>query len=639
MADKNSRHTRLWPLFASLLVATVFLAVGLPSRVLADIALDDENTAALYGDELIPVKTTFGRTPRLVSEVAENVTVITREDIARLQAQTLDDVLQYYSGVLPYPGRMPGDLSVPVVQGLPNRQCLVTLDGIPLNNLSDGVIDIGIMPVGFLERIEIVKGPAASVWGRSVGAVINLVTQEPEPDRPFSGRITGSLGSRNSGYGDVNLSGSSKETGSGYFLAASGHETKGFQKGIDGNGRGVYAKLTQKVGQKTDLSMLFGRSAVDRNLLYLPQGPPLPVRAENDGAAYFGISRVQHKLSSNVEIEAALYLYNLAVDNSVFNLAPVPPFLPVAGIKVQAQGVREETEGLQVAYKRNTSRYWLTVGVDATTSSLRNSDRSLAPPPKNSRTVSHPYSVAEYASGGYNLTPDLAMTASLRYDWYSQLDDTWSPNIGLIYKLDQQTVLRASYGYGYSLPTLSSGSSGFETLWRVQVGAETNHLPGVWLKTNAFYDRTSNVKLNLKFFDLGPEVNRNLTREGFEIEARTMPLFNISFGLGYTYTHIFNSDSGSDLAGMPRHHLLLSADYRLHGTDLMLVGRYVNWNSPAASDSLVWDLLLTQKMHSWDSGSISLKFGVHNIFSGSQYATPLFPNAPLRVDAGLQVLF
>lgn len=639
MPNNKSAHRRFWTLLIVQLGVLLLLAAALPLRAQAETAADDELTAAMYGDEMIPVRTTFGRLPRLLSEVAENVTVITREDIARLQAKTVDEVLRYYSGVLPYPNRMPSDLSVPVVQGLPNRQCLVTLDGIPLNNLSDGAIDIGVIPVGFLDRIEIVKGPAASVWGRSVGAVINLITQEPETDRPVSGRVTGSLGMRNSGYGDINLSGSSRKTGTGYFLAATAHQTDGFQKGINGEGRAVYAKLTQKLGSATTLSALFARSAVDRNFLYLPQGPPLPLRGANSGAAYFGIGRLQHKVSASAEIEAALYFYNLAVDNSIYNLVPIPGMLPVPGIKVQFQGVREETEGLQIAYKRNTSSYWLVLGVDATTNSLRNSDMSLAPPPRNTRAVSHPYSVAEYLSGGYNVTPQLTATASLRYDWYSQLDDTLCPSVGLIYKLDEQTVLRATYGYGHSLPTIASGSDRFETLWRVQVGAETNHLPGVWLKTNAFYDRTSNVKLNLKFFDQGPEINRNLTREGFEIEAKTAPLFNVTFGLGYTYTHIFNSDSDAELRGMPRHHLLLSGNYRVNGTDLMMVGHYVNWNSAAASDSLVWDLLLSQKLHSWAGGGMSLRFGAHNIFGGRQYASPVFPNTPLRVDGGLQVEF
>lgn len=636
MIKAKTSHNLNARLIAASFAIIVFTLAWTPFHAAAESVSDDELTAAMYGDTVTPPKTTFGRSPRLLSEIAENVTVISKEDIARLQAQTIDDVFQYYPGILPYPSRMSSDLSVPMLQGLPNRQTLVTLDGIPLNNLSDGAVDIGIIPVGFLERIEIVKGPASSVWGRSVGAVINLVTQEPEKNRPVSGRITGSLGTRQTGYGDINLSGGSEKSGTGYFLAATGRQTSGFQKGIDGHGRSIYAKLTQELGIKTDLSALFARTAADRNFLYLPQQN---VRGTNEGAAYFGIARLRHRLSSSSDLDASLYFYNLSVDNTFYNLGPMPPFIPISGVKVQSQGIREEIEGLQLAYKKNSSDYWLTIGIDASTSSLRNSDFSLAPPPKNNRKVSHPYNIAEYISGGYTLTKDLTLTASFRYDWYSKLDGTYSPNLGAIYKLDDKTILRATYGYGYSLPTISSGSRTFETLWRIQAGAETNHIPGVWLKANAFYDRTRNVKLQLKFFDQSTEVNKDLTREGFEIEAKTIPVFNTSFGLGYSYTHIFNTDSGSDIPGLPRHHLILNTLYRAHDTDALLVARYINWNNKTAKDSLIWDLLITKKIHLWETGDISLQFSVRNIFGGEQSSTPTFPNPPLRVNGGIQVTF
>lgn len=636
MTKIKSSHNLHVRFIANSIAIITSILTWMPMCASADSVYDDELTAALYDDIVTPPKTTFGRSPRLLSEVAENVTVITKEDIARLQAQTIDDVFQFYPGIQPYPSRMSSDLSVPMLQGLPNRQTLVTLDGIPLNNLSDGAVDIGIIPVGFLERIEIVKGPASSVWGRSVGAVINLVTQEPEKNRPVSGRITASLGTKQTGYGDLNLSGSNERSGTGYFLAATGRQTRGFQKGIDGNGRSVYAKLTQELGAKTDLSALFARTASDRNFLYLPQQN---VRGTNEGAAYFGIARLRHRHSSSSELDASIYFYNLSVDNNFYNLGPIPPFIPVSGVKVQSQGIREEIEGLQLAYKKNSSHYWLTTGIDASTSSLRNSEFSLAPPPKNDRKVSHPDNIAEYMSFGLMPTNNFTFTLSFRHDWYSNLDSTYSTNAGVIFKLDDKTILRATYGNGYSLPTTSSGSNSFEKLWRVQTGVETNHIPGVWLKTNAFYDQTSNIKLQLKFFDQSPETTKDLTRRGFEVEAKTIPVLNTSLGLGYTYTHIFNTDNDSDIPGLPRHHLLLNTHYKAHGTDALLVARYINWNNKSAKDSLIWDLLITQKIQSWDTGNISLQFGVRNIFGGEQSSTPTFPNPPLRVNGGIQVTF
>jgi len=595
----------------------------------------DEQTAILLGDTVIPT-TTFGRAPRLVNQVAENVTVITREEINRLQAHCLSDVLMYFPGVLPFPMRMQADLSVPMVQGLPNRQTLITLDGIPLNNGSDGVVDMGLLPIGFLDRIEIVKGPAASVWGRSVGAVINLVTQEPANDRFVSGQITGSLGTKQSEYGDIQLSGSSPSTGTGYFLAATGNKTQGFQPGINGEGHSYYGKLTQHLGQQTDISGLFAITSSKRNIINLPDQN---VRGDNAATSYFSIGKIHHQFSPGSNFEAQLYAYNLKVDNRFFNLQSIPNILPVAGIKVQSQGIREETEGLQLSYKKSASKYWFTLGIDGSISSLRNTNFSLAPPQHDTHSIKHPYNVAEYLSVGLQLTDNLTITGSYRYDWYSLFTNTHSPSIGLIYKLTDKTLLRATYGYGYSLPTASSGTKEFETLWRAQIGAETTDIPFLWFKINAFYDRTKNVNLQLKFFDNSPEVNRALTREGFEIETKTTPILNTSFGLGYTYAHIFNTDTESDITGLPRHHMILSANYRAHGTDASLYGRYINWNSSSSKDALVWDFLLSQRFFSWQTGNANLMFSARNIFNAAQYVSHEFPNPPLRIDAGFQVNF
>jgi len=595
----------------------------------------DKEAALLFGDTIIPI-TTFGRQVRPVNQVAENVTVITKEDIDRLQAHSLGDVLQFFPGVLAYPFRYSNDLSVPMVQGLPNRQTLVTYDGIPLNNGSDGLVDIGTVPVRGLERIEIVKGPAASVWGRSVGAVINLVTKEPDRTRVLSGQIAGTLGTNQSGYGDVAFSGFFPKTGTGYYIGATANQTKGFQEGIDGEGRAVYAKITQDIGSKTDITGLFARSLVNRNFLYQPSQN---ISGSNEPALLIGIGKLNHRFSPGSVLEATMYLYDLRVDSNIYNLNPVPPFLPVSGILLQTQGLREEIEGVQLAYTRSAKNYWVTFGVDSSIGSLRNSDFRLGLPPDYKRANRYVYNVAEYLSAGYNFTSTLTLTGSYRYDWYNYLDDTHSTNVGLIYKLTDKTLFRVTYGNGVSLPTLSSGSSKFETLWRTQVGVETNDMRFLWLKLNGFYDKTSNVKLQFQPFDTSPELNRSLTREGFEIEVKTLPLLNTTFGLGYTYAHIFNTDFGTDIQGLPRHHLILSANYRAHGTDASLYARYINWNSPSARDQVVWDFLLSQRLFAWETGNANLTFNALNITNASQQSSPLFTNPPLRVNAGFNVNF
>jgi vitamin B12 transporter len=623
-----------WKLLFTL-IATILLCRG--SLLHAEENIEpshEEETAALFGDSVIPV-TTFGRQPRLINQVAENVTIITREDIKRLQAHTLGDALQFYPGVLAYPFRNSNDLSVPMIQGLPNRQALVIMDGVPLNNGSDGIMDINALPAASLERIEIVKGPAASVWGRSVGAVINLVSIDPNKERKLSGKIIGSLGTKQSEFGAVDVSGYFPETGTGYHLGSTGNHTNGFQKGIDGSGSSHYTKITQDIGPHTDLTGVFAWSQVDRNIIYTPEQN---VRGTSKGTVYFGTGKLHHEFSPGSDFEAQIYAVSAQIDTKFYNLNAIPFVLP-AGIQVQTQGIREETEGIQLSYKKSASKYWFTIGVDASQGSLRNSNFSLLPPPVNTHSTKYPYNVAEYISGGFNITNKLTLTGSYRYDWYSLFDNTHSPNLGLIYKITEKSLIRASYGYGYSLPTVASNSRSLETLWRAQIGLETNDIPFLWFKINGFYDRMNNVKLQLKFFDQTPEINHALTREGFEVEAKTTPFLNTTFGLGYTYAHIYNSDTGADIAGLPRHHLLLSAAYHAHGTDALLYARYINWNGTSSTDQVIWDFLLTQQLFSWDTGNANLTFSVRNMTNASQQSSPIFTNPPRRIDAGFTIYF
>ena len=83
-----------------------------------------------------------------------------------------------------------------------NNRVLVLLDGFQISMPYSGSIDWNSMPLDFLERVEIVKGPVSSLYGQnSMGGIINLVTKNYSK-KFSSARI--SLGSLN--QKSVNLS-------------------------------------------------------------------------------------------------------------------------------------------------------------------------------------------------------------------------------------------------------------------------------------------------------------------------------------------------------------------------------------------------------------------------------------------------
>lgn len=597
---------------------------------------DDEAVADLLGDDIIPT-TTFGRSVQPLNRVAENVTVITRADIVRLQARTLDQLLLYYPGVLPYPYQYPGGFSTPMIQGFSNRHILVTLDGVPLNLISEGAVDLSLIPVGNFDSVEIVKGPTSSLWGRSVGGSINIVTRNPAESKA-AGYLNATLGMNNTNSAESVVSGTNDSTHTGYLLAGSGGTTDGFQRGIKGSTNAFYGKLQQQIDNKTTVTGVLGKTAQNatpfNNLLE-------NVKANLDENVYYGIVRFNHAFSLNSEIELNTFYFDVGVKTRYFNIAPIPGLIPVSGSEVKNQSTYENYCGAQLSYKYYGPKYWFSLGIDGMNSKMSENVSSLVAPSVNLQLDKSILNIAAYVTGGLDLTDNLTLTASFRQDWYSDLQNTSAPSAGFIYKVGEKAVLRATYGWGYSLPVLNNTSKEFENLWRVQGGLETSIIPSIWLKTNFFYDRTRNVRQNIFTLNQGTETNRNLIRQGFEIEAKTVPVFNTTFGAGYTYTDIYNSDTGSPIRGLPRHQFIGSVNWNYADTGIGVYSRYVDYNdAPISNDSLLWDVMASQRIARWNTSTISLRLAVQNVFGGRQTPSPLaYGYVPLLVTGGVRVEF
>src|SRR4030067_2072965 len=150
-----------------------------------------------YKEEELVVTPT--RYPKPISQVAENVTIITAEQIESMNAHTLTDVLNTIPGIQVDMRGGLGSVANARIQGSEFRHALVMIDGVTLNNLSDSFADISAIPVQIIERIEIIKGPASSSWGSSLGGGINIITKAPAQEKKVEGILSASYGERNTG--------------------------------------------------------------------------------------------------------------------------------------------------------------------------------------------------------------------------------------------------------------------------------------------------------------------------------------------------------------------------------------------------------------------------------------------------------
>ena len=138
------------------------------------------------------VSVTGTRAPLTVSQQARMVTVLSREEIQAAPVQSVNDLLKYAVGVDVRQKGPLGALTDVSIRGGNSEQVTILLNGINIcdaqtgHNAFDFPVDIS-----EIERIEILEGPAARVYGTSslLGA-INIVTQTP-PQSSLSAHVEG----------------------------------------------------------------------------------------------------------------------------------------------------------------------------------------------------------------------------------------------------------------------------------------------------------------------------------------------------------------------------------------------------------------------------------------------------------------
>jgi outer membrane receptor for ferrienterochelin and colicins len=120
---------------------------------------------------------TATRTERPITEVTIPITVITSEQIKKMGAVRLSDVLQEQTGLTLISDHGTGIQ----LQGMSSEYTQILLNGQPLIGRTAGTFDLTRIAVGNIKRIEIIKGPSSCLYGsEALAGVINIITEEPK---------------------------------------------------------------------------------------------------------------------------------------------------------------------------------------------------------------------------------------------------------------------------------------------------------------------------------------------------------------------------------------------------------------------------------------------------------------------------
>jgi iron complex outermembrane receptor protein len=126
--------------------------------------------------------TTFSKAPTPLRNTPAALYVITREEIVRSGVTTIPDALRLAPGV--EVGRLSSTTWAVSIRGLQNnfsKSVLVLIDGRNVYTpLFAGVYwDVQDLPLEDIDRIEVIRGPAGTIWGpNSANGVINIITSK-----------------------------------------------------------------------------------------------------------------------------------------------------------------------------------------------------------------------------------------------------------------------------------------------------------------------------------------------------------------------------------------------------------------------------------------------------------------------------
>jgi vitamin B12 transporter len=168
---------------------------------------------------------TASRTSQQKENVIADVTVISQEEIERAGQSTFIELLQKQPGIEIGSNGGAGTISSIFMRGTSSNQIVVLIDGVRVNSITDGATYFGNIPLSQVERIEILRGPASSLYGQdAVGGVIQVFTKNIAGQARFNAAV--GYGSYNTRTTEAGFGGSFQ--GLNYSFNASSKNSDGF---------------------------------------------------------------------------------------------------------------------------------------------------------------------------------------------------------------------------------------------------------------------------------------------------------------------------------------------------------------------------------------------------------------------------
>lgn len=211
------------------------------------------------------VVVTATRSEQPITDVVADVTLVDRAAIDRMGAASVGDVLERLPGVTVTRNGGPAATTSVYLRGAETRFTAVFVDGVRIDSQSTGGASWNAVPLSQVERIEVLRGPAAAVYGSdALAGVVQIFTRQGE--KGFFPSVRVGIGSNNTRELNASLRGGDDTID--YALGLGSERSDGFNAKPTGNpdrdgyrNESFSGRLGWKLsaGQKLDLTLLDNR--------------------------------------------------------------------------------------------------------------------------------------------------------------------------------------------------------------------------------------------------------------------------------------------------------------------------------------------------------------------------------------------
>jgi len=450
-----------------------------------------------------------------VEDLTVSTTIIKPDYINRRNFLTFDDVLRYIPGVQMNLEQVSIRGSSGYSKGVGAR-VLVAINGIPLYAGDNGDVVWELIPLSDIERVEVIKGPASSLYGSSaIGGVINIITKSTSKSSLFYFKsYIGTFDkpkhtewrwddSYRTFYGaELNHSNSIEDFS--YTLSLKKFDNMSYRQNDYSKRYLAHLKLHYNFTPENYLMFFSNYLYSNRgNFLYWKNSQKALVPKDEETGNYVKSNRI----------------FNGLIYHHEFN-REFSGELKTSYYRTQFDGYGiEHTTSIASLFRAEfitnyiiSNKFTLTSGVEA----------SYADVKSNIFTNPEFFGSGAYIQSEFKGVKDLIVTTGFRYD-YIKLDTTagknaFTPRLGLNYKYSDYLIFRASLGTGFRAPTPAE----VFTTAGVGGGVDVKQNPNLTSESSiAFeigtqYKPCENLFFDFAFYqtDFNNFIEPNLTKDG-----------------------------------------------------------------------------------------------------------------------------